>query len=339
METKSSILWAAQKFSVDVKTADMIKTGVYRLVTKAGKQYCLKRMTYSPQQLNWIDAALRTLRSAGFKNIAWRNPSAAHGKILYARKSEKASPYILTPWISGREPDAASIEDMSACAKALAVFHKAGREVSPAAAGEQNFLKRWPRILRGYESVLRRALLEARDRKKKTAFDMMLLSNGKELMTRAHDAMQALEESDYLDICQQAAKQGTLCHGDCGPKNFVLTDKGPWLIDFETLRLDLRAYDLFRLIRLASKKNGWDFSVTEAILDSYQSVSELQLNEFPLIKVWLQFPYKICKILAQYEQVPIEKKYRLYEKVEEALENEKNISPFLQELDEYAIVR
>jgi Ser/Thr protein kinase RdoA (MazF antagonist) len=82
----------------------------------------------------------------------------------------------------------------------------------------------------------------------------------------------------------------------------VLTKNGPAFIDLETLRVDLRVYDLFRLIRLAFKKNRWNPGIARAILNGYHSEAPLKPYEYDLLGVWFEFPYKVCKLLGKYDK-------------------------------------
>src|SRR5690606_8894417 len=93
-----------------------------------------------------------------------------------------------------------------------------------------------------------------------------------------------------------------LCHGDGGPTNFIMNAKGTYLIDFETLRLDLRSYDLYRVIHNSCKDHRWDFEIARAILDGYQSVSKLNETDFRLLKVWTYFPREVFKLLSRYDR-------------------------------------
>ncbi|WP_051330921.1 phosphotransferase [Aneurinibacillus terranovensis] len=154
-------------------------------------------------------------------------------------------------------------------------------------------------------------------------------------MKRAETALNVLNETNYPSFCRKAAKKGTLCHGDSGPKNFVLTNQGNYLIDFETLRVELRIYDLFRLIRLTCKREGWGFINARAILDGYQTVSKLASIEYDLLKIWLQFPYKACKLLASYEKAGQKRRRLIEHKLEKSLKNERYISGFLKDFDNY----
>lgn len=336
MTGKRSVIRIAEKFHLDVKRVEMIKSGVYRLVSNSGRQYCLKRMNYPLRYLKWMDVSLRELRQQGFRKLAWRNPHTPQGRILFVRAHGNTAPYILTPWLLGRQPVPTSKEDMNTCAKALAHFHKVGHLIKVSKTGKQNFAGKWPKILNARARVLKQAVAKAKQSRGQSELDLILRKHGDALLERANSAISRLQQSPYHETCLESSPKITLCHGDSGPKNFVLTAQGPAMIDFETLRIDFRVYDLFRLIRLAGKKNDWDFSIAQTILDSYRSVTELNSNEYDWLMVWLEFPHKVCKVLAHYQRATQAKKRALISKIRKAIRNEQKLQPFLQNLAAYA---
>lgn len=361
----------AGRFHLHVRRAETVKTGVYRLLSTDGNEYCLKRMRYSEARIRWIDDTLRRLRQNGFTSIAWREPQTAAGSLLTVKNNQKI-PYILTPWLAGRQPSAASEDELKACARRLAEFHQAGssllkQDTSPA-PGALNLLGKWPQQLRQRRNQLARTIRQANTQSKaigKQQSTQMLSITGKteplhetwasllhrqgtQLLSRADDALQLLQISSYQSLCLQAAQQGTLCHGDSGPKNFVLTEEGPALIDFETLRIDLPVYDLFRMIRLSCKGNGWPFHTARHILDGYRDVTELTAADYQLLQVWLLFPHKACKLAARFNATAnsatnTDTRRNLHDRfsrdLAKALRDEQNVCEFLQELKTYATER
>jgi CotS family spore coat protein len=196
-------------------------------------------------------------------------------------------------------------------------------------------LGRWPKMLNSKAHLLLKYIQKSNKNESSPALTQLFQIHGAWLLDRADKALKLLDETNYSSFCWEAAKKGVLCHGDSGPKNFVLTSKGHYLIDFETLRIDLRIYDLFRLIRLSCKSKGWDFVKARSILEGYQTVSKLAPIEYDLLKVWLEFPYKACKLLSSYGNAN-QKHSRLLEyKLETIIKDEQHITDFLHHFDIY----
>ncbi|WP_237712515.1 hypothetical protein [Paenibacillus elgii] len=107
--------------------------------------------------------------------------------------------------------------------------------------------------------------------------------------------------------------------------------KGTYLLDFETLHVDLRAYDLYRVIYNSCKDHQWDFKIAEAILNGYRQVAKLSKTDYKLIRIWLRFPLSTYLVLSPFKRFPLTEKWLQW-----ALSSERRIGPFLQKLDSYA---
>ncbi|MGZ6505395.1 MAG: phosphotransferase, partial [Tumebacillaceae bacterium] len=307
MNADRSLLRIIGSFDLDdIRDVHRIKRGVYKLTSRKGELLCLKRMRYTEERVRWMDKTLGALRRAGFSQLAWRDSNERHGKRLFVKASRKDHPYILTPWLAGRLPSARSTTDMREVAMTLARFHETSHSIDIPHDGMDNWLGRWPERLQERTDLLERHITSAKQRAKRrerlSKMDELLSTHGDQLLQRAQNALRVLKKSDYRDLCKRAARQMTVVHGDSGPKNFVLTELGPYLIDFETLRVDLRVYDVYRLLRLASKDNDWDFTVAQAMLEGYRSVSPLERTEYDLLRVWLYFPQKAFRTLRKFER-------------------------------------
>jgi CotS family spore coat protein len=333
--TNQQVNQLVQTFKVKIKHMQFVKSGVYRLISTDGKQHCLKKMSYTLRRLRWMDRVLRRIRHQGFSNIAWRNPFEQSGRQLYARRSRGGTLYILTPWINGRSPSPASQKDLKACAATLARFHLAGRKAILPQSGALNMLRKWPALLKARESLLKKQIKKAKRNGHGSPMDHLLQVHGDGLLQRSQEALRILRHSNYKAVCKKATNIGALCHGDSGPKNFVLTSGRTYMIDFETLRFDLRAYDLFRMIRLSCKNKGWKLSTARSILDGYQSVTKLERSDIELIKVWLQFPNKAYKLLSRYDRSRAEGKRKIEQSLEKVIADERHIISFLHRLNQY----
>jgi CotS family spore coat protein len=337
VKSDRSIVQIARKFHLQAQKIDCISRGVYRLSVKDGSEYCLKRMGYPKNRLIWMDTVLLELRRKGFQTFAWRDPKSHAGKILLVRPDSKSKPYILTPWLHGRTPSPTSDQDMYVCAQTLARFHRTGQSVQIPTNGAENLLGQWPELIKIRTASLERRINKAKSRRKASKLDDLLCEHGNNLIKRAKQALQTFNKIDYYELCEYANNNGAvLCHADSGPKNFVITEEGPSLIDFESLRIDLRIYDLFRLIRLASKKNRWKFSIARAVLDGYRSISELEPVEYDLLAAWLSFPQKVYRMLTRYERAEELERDDLAKKLEKELKVEQPISALLRQLSNYA---
>ncbi|MFM1652974.1 CotS family spore coat protein [Brevibacillus sp. B_LB10_24] len=337
MPGRKTVFKIAARFGLRPQEMEEIKSGVYRLKSPSGTVYCLKRMAYPTDQIRWIDSTLLAIKRKGFASICWRDPNRSKGKVAFVRPGGKGPKYILTPWISGNKPRVTSKTDLYQCGKRLAQFHRFSRFAGRKSKGAPYYIGRWPEMLRSKRDIMEKTVERAKAKQDPSKWEELMLTYGSEWSKRAKSALEQLNKSSYRGLCQKARKTGALCHGDSGYKNFVLTKQGPVIIDFETLRVDLPVYDLFRFVRSIGKNSSWNFSLTRSILDGYRSVTPLKPADYELLAVWLQFPYKPCNLISRYRQTRSSSVRRKIEKqLEEAAKDEQRIPSFLQHLADYA---
>lgn len=327
MVVNKKIIQIAKGFSLVPKKAIPIKKGVYQLILQSGESLCLKKMNYPSAYLMWIDRILQKTRKSGFLYIAWRNPASTMGHPLFIRGGSKKSPYILTPWIKGRTPSPHSKEDLFQCAAQLAHFHNATRKFMKDVPQGRNELEKWSLHFRNTAHTLTQVF--------KNDCSPLLLKWKETILSRAETAIAMLKESDYLSLCRQSTQARTICHGDSGPKNFVIAQESIYLIDFETLRIDLRVYDLFRMIRLSCKNTGWDFTKARTLLDGYRSVADLNEQEIYVLSSWFCFPHKAGKLLHSFLTVSKTKQGKILERLDKIMAGEEKLPSFIQQLQAY----
>lgn len=280
-------------------------------------------------RLRWIDRVLRRVRNSG-PLLAWRNPQMPEGRRLYVI-SQKGEPYVLTPWISGRMPSPRSLSDMRACGVALARFHAAGRTALMGEIANRR-IRKWHSSFLYRQRNLRRMMAKANRNGFSSPISRLLQKHCSEILHYSSQAGALLRSSGYRSYCRNPRQNGVLSHGDGGPSNFILNVKGTYLIDFETLRIDLRAYDLYRVIYNSCKDYHWNFAIAKAILTGYRQVAKLSKTDYKLIQVWLRFPYTTYLVLSPFERFPLNKRWLQW-----AIASERKIGPFLQKLDNYAM--
>ncbi|MCY0875039.1 MAG: phosphotransferase [Firmicutes bacterium] len=292
-----------RQFHVESKEATRVQSGVYRVTTPKGEQFALKRMKHlDDSHLRFIDTTLCDVRRAGTHRvrIVWREENKLGGSPAFVRSREKAYAYVLTPWIDGRRPDARLPADLVLCAQTLANFHIAFGHLptNPSFAPPATYWKlgTWPKTFRQHTAKMEKRIIEAGQQTGTLA--TLLQTQGGALLHEACEMENALFQSDYEAMCQ-SAQDGTttICHGDCGDKNFVLTTEDAYLIDFETLCVDLPAFDIFRMIRLQGKANHFDPDLAMTMLNAYAQVRPLSHEELTLVVIWLRFPMQAARAL------------------------------------------
>lgn len=327
MVGSKEVIQIANRFSLYPEKSIPIKKGVHQLISKSGEKFCLKKMNYPKAYLMWIDGILQKTRKSGFRYVAWRNPETPIGTPLFIRGGIKQAPHILTPWILGKTPSPQSQEDLFHCAAQLARFHNATRPFVKEVPESRNELEKWSQHFRSTTHRLNGLL--------RNQCHPVLQKWHETIRSRTEKALDILNVGDYLFLCRQLPQAITICHGDSGPKNFVMAEDGIYLIDFETLRIDLRVYDLFRMIRLSCKSTGWDFTKAKAVLDGYRSVAALNKAEIFVLSSWFCFPHKAGKLLHSFQGFSPQKQNLQLRRLDKVMESEETLPLFIKELQTY----
>ncbi|MGI6357901.1 MAG: phosphotransferase [Bacillota bacterium] len=323
----------ARRFGVQVKRVRRIVNGVYRVRSSDGRQFALKPMAYPLAQLRWIDSVLHQLKESGFAHISWRDRNQPEGRKLYVI-SRVGIPYVLNPWIPGRWPAPQSPVEMKACGAALAELHQKG-VVSPRSPRRMIMIGKWPAELQAKHARLVRQIAISKRSAHPHRLHSFLRRHGNELLRYSREAQSLLGCSDYAQECK-SARPLHVCHGDGGPTNFTVNREGVYLIDFETLRIDLRSYDLYRVIYNSCKDHNWDFTIAQHIFDGYQTISELNANDIDFIKAWLRFPRTTTLLLNRYYvSKSTKEKTRITAKLPAAIRVERRMTAFLAQLSRY----
>ncbi|MBM7094985.1 phosphotransferase [Bacillus sp. H-16] len=326
----------SNQFKIHVSKSHRIVSGVYKVRLTNGSVYALKSMPYPISKIKWIDRTLNQLRKSGFSKVSWRHPSKKNEKVLYARAASKRVPYILTPWVKGRWASPYSKKDMIASGKILAEFHLHAASIKPSEKGANNRIGSWPSELEEKYLKLNKHIQLAAAGGYKNILDSHFRTHGEEIKKYAHQSLRLLEKSSYQTACKEALRKNPLCHGDGGPGNIIITKTGPCLIDFETLCIDLRSYDLYRVIFNSCHQHNWDFTSAKHILDGYQSVTSLKKRDFELLKVLLRFPRTTALVLNKYHRSRLKRKKRVAKKLLQTIHAERKVTSFIHQLDLYA---
>ncbi|MBO9605191.1 MAG: phosphotransferase [Paenibacillaceae bacterium] len=324
-----SVSRIANQFGIKVVGHKQIRKGIFRVIARNGRSYSLKRMPKPLARLKWVDHMLRRSSNKGLR-LVWRNPQTPAGRKLYA-VSPKNELYVLTPWLAGRMPSPRSLGDMRACGIALGRLHNAGR------SGLKGYfaysqIGTWPQTLQVRQRYMQKKIAQAnRKGYGNTAIAFFIRRHGPEMLRYASKAKALLRSSGYYSYRKHPRAHGVLSHGDGGPSNFIRNAKGTYLLDFETLHVDLRAYDLYRVIYNSCKDHKWNFKIAAAILNGYRQVAKLNKTDYKLIRVWLRFPLSSYLVLSPFKRFPLTEN-----RLQWALSSERRIGPFLQKLDNYA---
>jgi CotS family spore coat protein len=293
-------------------------------------------MYCSSSHLRWIDRTLQMIRKRGFTKLGWPDRSMKPSLPLLIRFKSFFYPFVVVPWFKGRWPSPKSLSDMYRCGRTLAKFHQASKGLAAKSFPPAIVTPRWQSMLEQDRKLLVRLINTSKNHPVRRLLQPLLEQHSSEILHYANEAKLLLQQSNYATLRNSSRHLLYICHGDGGPSNFIFRPNGIYLIDFETMRLDFRAYDLYRIIYNSCKGHQWKFSIARALLDGYQSVSKLTPDDFAFIKIWLRYPRTMRLFLNNSPKEVGKKKERLRLLFLAALETERKMASFLRKLDEYA---
>ena len=117
----------------------------------------------------------------------------------------------------------------------------------------------------------------------------------------AKKALVTLQNSNYYDLCARAEEDKSFCHHDYTYHNIILNDKNDvYIIDFDFCKREVRTFDISNFMIKVLKRVDWDINFAKTIIDSYNSVSPLESEEYNVLYAYLQFPQRYWRLANRY---------------------------------------
>lgn len=267
----------------------------YRVLTSDG-QYCLKRVSGPPARVEAISDALDYLTRRGFHQLTPFHLTR-EGRPFFRRGEDC---YYLTEWLPGQRPDLSRAEMAVPAVQCLASYHVAAEGFFDRRRALREHLGRWPQQLTQRAAELRSLKWDWSLEVRPDRFTELFLSSVDRWVALADWALEVLEAADYPEEVAEFQTRGGLCHGDPAERNFIWWRGEPFLIDFDTVLVDLPVLDLARLIRRVDQDCQWDLELGGAMLGAYQDVRPLNQREKMLLVALLAFPEKYWRAVHRY---------------------------------------
>ena len=285
-----------RQFNINIETIKANK-GVYYLKTNKGER-CLKKINYGPQKLLFVYGAKEHLIKNGFNTVDRyflnidEEPYAVVNEDLYT----------LSEWLGGRECDFHNIDEVRLAAKALAKMHEASKGYEPPENSKlKSDLGRWTQLMAKRIKSLDKMRDMLRKKSNKSDFDVMYLKSMDFYKDMGQKALKNLEGSSYYELCAIAERDKSFCHHDFTYHNIVLNEANDvYVIDFDFCKREVRTFDISNFMIKVLKRVDWDMNYARAIIDSYNSVSKLNNEEYKVLYAYLQFPQRYWRLANRY---------------------------------------
>lgn len=266
----------------------------FMIVTSQGRKV-LKKIPFSPERIKFVHSAKEHLVKNGFVNVD-RYLIALSGEPCFYYNS---SWYSVVDFLDGRESSFDNDNDVRKAAVVLAQLHAASRGyIAPGDSKVQDELGKLPVYFEKRLEDIKKMRKQAR--KGKSRFDQLFLQYADFFVESGEKAIGELSASSYEKIVGKTREEGLFCHHDYTHHNIIMEGSKTTITNFDYCCYELRVYDIANFIRRKMRKCDWDISKTELIINSYNSIETLSNEELSVMKIMLQFPQKLWRVVNRY---------------------------------------
>lgn len=281
-----------EKYSLKVSSINKSRSA-YKIYTDKGI-FCLKKMKHGNQKAENGSILVEELAKQNFKQIPQYIKTSRGENYV---KSKKMIFYV-TQWIDGKECDLCDLEEAKNCMKLLAQFHLASSKIDVRKLKIRNNLKNWPLIFNSNIQDLGRYKKIIETKRLRNEFDNAYYQCIEDNIKRGLTTLNLLKESEYNTISKEAFNKKTICHDSFYYQNVIKRGKEYFLVDLDSIIMDLHVKDVGKLIRRLMFKNeySWDFNKAKLLIEEYNKYKTLSKAELEIMLALIVFPHKFWKL-------------------------------------------
>ncbi len=281
------------KYDLEMKSAIPFRDG-FIIGTARGKKF-LKRSANPPEKVLFIHGAKEHLYKNNFKNLD-RYVCTAEG-LPYTL--HEGATYTLSEMIEGNECNFDFARDIAMASRLLAELHKASKGyVPPEGSVARDDLGKLPQYFSKRLEEIKK--LKKVAKRGKSIFDYMFLEHVDYFYTLGEDSIQKISSGDYSLMAEAAKREGGFCHHDFTHHNLIMKSEVIHIVNFDYCCFELKTYDIANLIRRKMRKCNWDVKEAQNIINEYRKIEELGEKDFYMLKIMLQFPQKLWRVVNKY---------------------------------------
>jgi CotS family spore coat protein len=286
------VKYVMSKYGYEVKEIYRARSA-YKIITQ-NETLCLKRLMHGVNKANNGYYLVENLFKLGFDNTA-KFLKNTEGELYI--KYKKFTLYV-TEWIDGEECNLDDISEAINCIKLLAKFHTTANAIDTSRLRIKNNLKNWPKIFSDRLIELEQFRYIAERKKIKNEFEHMYLKYVDSFYKRVVMSIELLNSSNYYLLSNEASKNKSLCHDSFYYQNILKKDDKYYLIDLDSIMVDLEVVDIAKYIRrlMFKKSYDWDFDKAKVLIEAYSSIKSLSYKELEILLALISFPHKFWKL-------------------------------------------
>ena len=306
------------------------KKGVWWVKTSNGDKI-LKKVSCSEQTLKFLLSAVDHLIKNGILIPAVNKTGAGLDYVIISGVC-----FLVTDAIQGSIPSYDSPKELAMIVKELAKFHKAStgfRVLEDTKPKEHlgTWVEDYTKMLENM-NIFYKNEVQSPD---KTPIGKIIITEFPFFFERGKKVINELSGQEYKNWVDKANKMGCLCHQDFAAGNLIMTSLGLYVIDTDSITLDIPARDIRKLFNKIMKKSGKANSeLAKNIINHYQSINPLTSDEWKVVKCDLMFPHLFLGAMSKYynqrEASWTTEKYM--KRIKEMIEVEKAMTPVYDNL-------
>ncbi|SHH77167.1 CotS family spore coat protein [Clostridium grantii] len=265
----------------------------YKVATDKGN-ICLKKFQHGKQKAMNGFILVNELKKVGFHNTA-EYLKTKKGYVLVRYKNYF---FYATEWINGQEVDISTLEETTNTVKLLAEFHISVSKINSSGLKIKDNIDNWLDL---YNNKLNDFLMykQAIDKKLiKSSFDIDYYNSIDIYYNRGVKTLALLRESNYFLLINSVNRETSICHNSFYYQNIIKKDTDYYLIDLDSIIIDLQITDLCKYItRLMNRDEYfWDFDKAKEIIETYSNIKPISKEELKIMLYVMMFPHKFWKL-------------------------------------------
>lgn len=217
------------------------------------------------------------------------------GSLLTA--AEDGVRFILKDWFGDRECSMRDGREICRAASCIAALHQHLRTVI--------FQEEWAMgstLSRGagtdlirHTRELKRARAYIRGKRKKTDFELAVMDSFSGFFAQAQEAAAGIS-----GLWELGKEPYFLCHGDLDQHHVLMGEGYVAVVEYNRLHLGLQMEDLYRFMRKAMEKHGWNQKTGMEMLEAYERILPLDKAERRCLYYLFLYPEKYWKQINYY---------------------------------------
>ena len=270
------------------------------------------------RRLEFEDQVLESIDTRGSLRVD-RYVRNQEGALL--SKAGDGTNYIMKECFPDRECNIRDNYEIRLGISRLAMLHGQLRQIQPREEWNMGsiFIESLEKEQERHVKEMKRARNFIRGKRGKTEFELCVIGNYNGFYEQAKEAADEMmrlwgrnraaagqhiaEEDGQLMAAELSAESVSglsLCHGDLDQHHVLMGRGYTAIVEYNRMHLGIQASDLYRLMRKALEKHGWDTELGLSMLDSYQRVRPMDRRERKSLACMFLFPEKYWKQLNFY---------------------------------------